>query len=187
MQKNNSNKIETELVNKIISVAYGEAGLIDRIVVLWEAVRNENVKQLLEDFRTTANGVHKLKQIELPEYITEKVSKKIAIKTESESFFSKIPLAFFLLFSRKLIPVAAAGIIILAVVSFFIFREPEPTHKYTKAEIELAEKQFKQSLAIVGKVFKRTEEKLDRDILKTKVSKQVNKGLIIVHDYITGG
>ncbi len=68
-----------------------------------------------------------------------------------------------------------------------LFYKPQPKPKYTKAEIELAQKQFEHSLAIVGKVFQDAEEKLDTEVISKHVSKPLNKGLDFLNDYLIGG
>ena len=79
------------------------------------------------------------------------------------------------------------GVVVLSVISFLIFNEPEPTYKYTKAEIELAEIQLKQSLAIVGKVFTKAERNFSQDILNKQLNKTLNKGYYLVNNILTGG
>ena len=75
----------------------------------------------------------------------------------------------------------------LAIISFFLFRQPATTYKYSKAEIELAQQQLGESVAIVSKVFTKAEQKLDKEILNKHVSKQLNKGLNLVNEYLIGG
>jgi lipopolysaccharide export LptBFGC system permease protein LptF len=82
---------------------------------------------------------------------------------------------------------AAVAIISLTIFSFLIFNEPAPTHQYTKAEIELAENQLKQSLAIVGKVFTKAEKNFSEDILNKQLNKKLSKGYYLVNNILTGG
>jgi len=187
MQENISNKIDAKLIDKIISVAYRDGSMTDKIIVAWKAAGDDNVKNLLEEYRATFNKVSKLKQVDLPEYVTEKVEEKIGFQKSEGSFSGNITFSFFNIFSGKAVPVAAAGIVILAFVSFLIFREPVPAHKYTKAEIELAEYQLKQSLAIVGKVFTKAEKNFSQDILNKQLNRRLNKGYYLVNNILTGG
>ncbi len=187
MQKKPSNKIEIELVDKIISVAYGDASIIDKIVVIWKAVSDENVKNILEEYRATADKVRKLQNLNLPDYVIENVSKKISSQKTEEGIFAKISFSSFTIFSRKAIPLTASGIIVIAIISFLIFNKSTPTHQYTKAEIELAENQLKQSLAIVGKVFTKAEKNFSEDILNKQLNKKLSKGYYLVNNILTGG
>jgi hypothetical protein len=187
MQKKPSNKIEIELVDKIISVAYGDTSIIDKFIVMWKAASDENVKNILQEYRATAKKVRKLQSSMLPDYVIENVSNKISLQKTEESIFTRISFTFFTIFSRKAIPLAVSGIISLTIFSFLIFNEPAPTHQYTKAEIELAENQLKQSLAIVGKVFTKAEKNFSEDILNKQLNKKLSKGYYLVNNILTGG
>lgn len=187
MQENISNKIDAKLIDKITSVAYRDGSMTDKIIVAWKAASDDNVKNLLEEYRATSNKLRKLKQLDLPEYVIEKVEEKIGFQKPEGSFSGNISFSFFNLFSGKAFPVAAIGIVILAFVSFLIFKEPVPAHKYTKAEIELAEYQLKQSLAIVGKVFTKAEKNFSQDILNKQLNRRLNKGYYLVNNILTGG
>ena len=73
------------------------------------------------------------------------------------------------------------------IVSFFVFRTPAPANKYSKAEIELAEKQFRQSMAIVGEAFKNAENSFSHEVLTKQVNKNLNRGSYLVNNILTGG
>ena len=89
--------------------------------------------------------------------------------------------------SRPLLSAGVAGMIIIAIVSIMFLNRPQPQHKYTKAQIELAEKQFKESLAIVGRVFSQAEKKFDEDVLNNQINKSLGKGFNLVNDILIGG
>ncbi|MBT8380003.1 MAG: hypothetical protein KJN64_12320 [Ignavibacteria bacterium] len=181
------NKIETELADKIINVAYGDASIADKIIVMLKAAKNENVNNLLEEYRATASKIRKLNELQLPDYLVENVHNNIKGKSNAENILSKISTSFIATFSRKAIPLAASGVIALAVISLLIINEPAPTHKYTEAQIEVAENQLKQSLAIVGKVFIKAEKNFSQDILDKQLNKTLNKGYYLVNNILTGG
>jgi hypothetical protein len=185
MQENILNKIDPKSIDRIICVAYKDGSIIDRIIVAWKAAGDDNVKNLLEEYRASFNKVRKLKQVDLPDYVIKKVEEKMSLQKSAGSFFGNLAFSFFNIFSSK--AVAAAGIVILALVSFLIFRQPVSAHKYTKAEIELAEYQLKQSLAIVGKVFTKVEKNFSQDIINKQLNRTLNKGYYIVNNILTGG
>lgn len=187
MREKVPNRNETELLNKVNRVAYGDARLMEKITILWKAARDENLKHLLDEYKTTAKNVRKLEQVELPDYIIQNVNAKISSPKESENLLTKISFAFFTFFSKRAIPVTAVSIVLITLMSFFLFKEPAPTHKYTKAEIELAENQLKKSLAIVGKVFTKAEESFSQDILNNQINKTLNKGYYLVNNILIGG
>ncbi len=187
MLENISNKIEPKLIDKIICVAYKDGSIIDKIIVTWKAAGDDNVKNLLGEYRATFDEIKKLKQVDLPDYVIEKVEKNMSLQKSERRFFGNITFYFFKIFYIKAVPVAAAGIVIIAFISFLIFRQPVPAHTYTKAEIELAEYQLKQSLAIVGKVFTKAEKNFSQDILNKQLNRTLNKGYYLVNNILTGG
>ena len=93
----------------------------------------------MEEYKTTANSVHGTKKEELPEYVIESVRRRIEFENESENLISKI---YFALFTKPIYTAAVVGIFVLAIISMFIFRQPAAIHKYSKAEIELAQRQL---------------------------------------------
>ncbi len=183
MQENISNKIDEKLLDKIIAVAYGDAGLYDRMVVWIISKREPEIEKLLAEYKLTAKSVHQLVETELPESSLSSVRQRIAGKTQND-FIGSIIYSFA---SKPLLSAGAVGIIIITIFSVLLFYNPAPEQKYTKAEIELARKQLGESLAIVNKVFQNTEKTLDAEVISKHVSKPLNKGLIYLNDYLIGG
>ena len=182
-----SNNLDHKVIDKIIRVAYGDAGIFDWLHIRLKSLTNNEIKSLLEEYRQTANVVHKLKGEEVPEHITERMKSITGGKIKSESLTSKILLAIFSFFSNKAIHAAVVGILIIVIVSMFIFKEPTPAHKYSKAEIELAQKQFQKSLAIVGRTFQKAEKSFSEEILKNQINKNLNRGYYLVNKILIGG
>ncbi len=60
MQEKNSNKIDEKLLEKIIAVAYSDAVWYDRMVVRINAMRNPEIKELLDEYKLmgTVMGTH---------------------------------------------------------------------------------------------------------------------------------
>ena len=79
------------------------------------------------------------------------------------------------------------GILILLIVSFLLVRVPTQTPKYSKAEIELAEKQLKQSFAILGKAFQTAEKSFSEEVLNNQINKKLNRGYYLVNNILIGG
>ncbi len=184
MQEHISNKIDAKLLDKIIAVAYSDAGLYDRLVVWMKARREPEIKKMLDEYKLTASSVHSLDEKKLPEANLKSVYHKIGQRGKTKPVVSSIHPFFF---SKPLVSSAAIGVIIITIVSVLLFYNPKPEHKYTKAEIELAQQQLGESLAIVNKVFQNTEKTLDADVISKHVSKHLNKGLIYLNDYLIGG
>jgi len=188
MQEKNSNKIDEKLLDKIIAVAYKDAGLYDRLIVWMNARKDQEIKKFLNEYKLTASSVHSLDEEKLPEANLKSVYHKIG-KIEKPK--PAVPFIHSFIhsfdFSKPLITSAAIGLFIIAIVSVLLFYNPQPDQKYSRAEIELAQKQFEHSLAIVGKVFQDAKEKLDTEVISKHVSKPLNKGLDFLNDYLIGG
>ena len=65
-----------KLLEKIISVAYGDASFIDKIKIQRLAKKNKEVKELWESYRQTAAEVHKLKEEECPNELLVAIENK---------------------------------------------------------------------------------------------------------------
>ncbi len=188
MRENISNKIDEKLLDKIIVVAYGDAGLYDRLIVWINARRDPAIKKLLDEYKLTASSVHSLDEKKLPEGNIKSVYHKIGQREKSRPDLPFIHSFIHpLFFSKSLVSSAAFGIIIITIVSVLLFYNPQPEQKYTRAEIELAQQQLGESLAIVNKVFQNTGKTLDAEVISKHVSKPLNKGLIYLNDYLIGG
>jgi len=184
MQENISNKIDEKLLDKIIAVAYNDAGFYDRVVVWINSRRDPEIEKLLYEYKLTASYVHSLEEKMLPEANLKSVYHKIGRRENPEP---AVPFIYSFIFSKPLVSSAVMGFFIVTIVSALLFYKPQPEQKYTKAEIELAQQQLGESLAIVNKVFQSTEEKIDVEVLSKHVSKPLNKGLIYLNDYLIGG
>jgi len=162
MQDKKLNSISEEILDKIIAVAYKDTSLNDRISIYFLAKRNPKVKKLLIEYRETAGNVKKVPLEECPDSVIN--SLKIETRKEKKSFFIK--------------PVYAFAIIVLfvsALVFVLTNQNKEKETVYSKVEVEQAEIQVKTSLAILNKVFKKTENLIEDDILPKRVGKPIQK------------
>ncbi|MFI5237159.1 MAG: hypothetical protein ACHQLA_04415 [Ignavibacteriales bacterium] len=181
------NKIDQKLIDKIVSTAYGDAGIVDRLIVYWKAFQDDRIKMLFQDQKNIATAVQRVKQEETPIHLTQAVKGLTTNEKQAGFLISNIQHLLFILFEKRTIAFALLGIIFAIVISFLIFREPEYTKKYSHAEIELAEKQFKLSLAIIGKAFEKAEKSFSDDILDKQINKKLNKGYYLVNNILIGG
>ena len=90
MQENISNKIDETLLDKIIAVAYGDAGLYDRMVVWIKARRYSEIELILSEYKLTAQSIHHLGESELPESIINSVRQQIKTKPRNNFIGSLI-------------------------------------------------------------------------------------------------
>ena len=174
-------KIDEQLHDKIISVAYGDAGLIDKIKIYLLANNNVEVKSLLNEYKSTSKAVHSIEKEFMPEELLARIKTETGIKNnENRSFFFDF---YSFIFSRPVISAAAAVILIAVIITSAFLKGPGLSNStYSPEEIALANKQAKQALAIVGKVFNQTEKAIKNDILAKRVGQPINKGLTIVND-----
>ncbi len=178
-----SNLINEKLIASIICVAYGDAGIAEKIKVYFYSLINPRVKELLEEYRETAGAVHSYKKVECPAVVIQTVRNKIYKYEKAarrKNSFTGV------LFARPLVTTASAFVII-AVISFFVLKKQPAEKQYSKAEVIKAEEQVKQSLAIVGKVFKRTENRLTEDVLEKQVAPPFKKSFDTINNLLNGG
>jgi len=184
----NINKnIDKELIDKIISVAYGNANLKDKILIKKSASKDEEIKNLLNEFKSTANSfansLKEFKNIKCPDYLIQNAQRKIKLEEEN----SKLSLndIFNSLFANKAkIFLTAASVI--AFLVFTILFNPENANKYSSSEIKKAEIEATKTLAFVGSILNNSNKKFVNEILPKKVSKPVNDGIKIVNNLFDG-
>jgi hypothetical protein len=187
MPAKESNNMNQKLIDKIINVAYGDTRIIDWIYIHLRSLSDKEIKSMLMDYKNTVKAVHHLKQEEVPDHILEKVNGRVKSATTGNTISSGISYGFFSFFGKKAIPATILAIILVSVISFFLLRAPEPTHKYSKEEIELAETQLKQSLAIVGKAFQKAKKSFNEEIINNQLNKNLNRGYYLVNNILIGG
>ena len=187
MQKKELNSLDQKLIDRIINVAYGDAGFFELIYVHFKSISNNEIKSLLDEYRRIAKKVHNIKQEEVPNYISEKINNIAGGTNKQDSIFSRISSGFFYFIGNKAVPATVFGLIFIVVISFFALKEQTPTYKYSKSEIELAQKQFKQSLAIVGRTFQKAEQSFNKEVLQNQINKNLNRGYFLVNNILTGG
>lgn len=170
--QNKKNNLNEETLNKIISTAYKDAGLVDRLKVYFLTKKDAEAKKIFNEYRITAQRVKNIQLDKYPGSLVKAI--KIMPGKEKKSFGFKPVFAVSLL----------AAIITITVI-WFNLKEADPV--YSEAEIELAEKQMKESLVIVNKVFKKTEDLILEEVLQERIGKPVNKSLKIINNVLTGG
>lgn len=172
--------MDEQLHDKIISVAYGDAGLLDKIRIHLLARKNGDVRNLLEEYRSTSAAVRSIEKDYLPEELIDGVKSRIGIEEKNDrSFFLDF---YSFVYSKPIVSAAAATVLIAVIITSTFLKGPDLSQTYSPEEIALADKQVKQALAIVGKVFNQTENALKNDILGKRVGQPINKGLNVVND-----
>jgi hypothetical protein len=167
-------KIDEEVLNKIIAAAYKDGGLVERIKVHLLSKKYPEVKRIFDEYRATAEKIKNVPLDKCPGSVVESIQTKTA---NQNKFFILKPAYIF----------AAAFLVVTITASLIWFKSKEEKPVYTKAEIELAEEQVKESLAIVNKVFKKTENLIQDEVLPERVGKPIRKSLTIINDVLIGG
>ena len=173
-------KIDEELHNKIINAAYGDAGIFDKIKIYFLAKKYPEVKFLFDEYRATSKAVHSIEKEFMPDELLEKVKIKAGSKEpQKNSFFFDF---YSFVFARPAVSAFAAAVLIIIIITSAFIKEPGFESQYSKEEVALANKQTKQALAIIGKVFSNTEKTLKNDILAKRVGQPINEGLNMVNN-----
>ena len=174
--------MDEKLLNRIITVAYGEASFLERRKINALAKRDKEVELMLQKHTEIALRSRNIEMESLPGEILENVKNLNDLKKAREkSLFYDI---YSFIFMRPAVSAAILSIFILALVSTFIFKRPEIHEQYSKQEIELADKQVKQSLALIASVFKKTTSTVEKDILTDRVSKPIKESFNLVNEYL---
>jgi hypothetical protein len=178
MKQISSHKISEQLLNKIISAAYNDAGIWDKMRILITAKRDAKIKKIFDSYKSTAAEVHK---------IQEEIFSNTRLKSTEYEMPGKIELKNnFVLdlvniaITKPIISTAAVILLVgLLIVSLLQTRTIE--YNYSQTEIESAHQKAKQAFAIIGKVFNETKITLEEDVLNEKVVMPINEGFEIIN------
>lgn len=182
---NSAGEIKEEILQEIISVAYNDASFFQKRGVERLTAEYPEVKKILEEYRQTAKSVRSLDVDNCPEEIVQIVQIRTGNdKKQSQSFFFDL---YSFIFSKPIVSFSATAVILaVLVVSIFIEREPvEP--RFTEAEIELANKQAKETLVLVSNIFNKTKNSIKSEIITKHVVEPINKGVDQINDLFSEG
>ena len=176
--------VDEKLLNRIISVAYGDANLLDKIRIYFLASRNKNINRLLVEYKITARAISNLEQNECPDDIIENIKDRTG--AEEKELFSPVIRFLYSLIYKPLLTTAVVLILVGGIALFVLFNNMNG-NEYSEKQVQLAEKQVKQSLVLVNKIFNRTTNKLENDILKKQVARPVHEGVATINELFSGG
>lgn len=178
-------KITEELKDKIISVAYNDASLRDRIMIRILAKRHSEVKKIHGEFKSTADSVHSIPERKCPDELLYTIKNASGIRNNKKrSFLLEL---YTIIFSRPTMSAAVSALVVLVLLSALIIERPKVEETYSRSEIELANRQVKESLAIVGRIFKKTETAIKKEVLTNLVGKPLKQGMSIVNNLFIEG
>lgn len=163
--------------HKIIDAAYGSAGLIDRLMVWYYTKKSTEANELFQKYKRTACGVKSLKQDECPDDILNS-----ALLEASRLGKRKHKFNFADIFLSKGFAFGSVVMIVSAItLSVYYQRNKSADEVYSREQIELAEKQTREALAIVGKVLNNSKTILKDEVLYKQVSKPINVSIRTVN------
>ena len=176
--------MDEKLLNRIISVAYGDATIAEKVKIYFLSRNNEEVKTTLEKYKLTAQQINNLDLEECP----KEIIKNTASFTEQNVTKEKSILfdLYTFIFGRPALASMIATVFILAIISTFVFNRPEIKQQYSPQEIELADTQVKQSLVMIAAVFNKTRTTIETEILTEQVGVPVHKGFNLVNNLFIG-
>ena len=162
-----------KLIEKIISVAYGDAGFADRLYINIMALKDKEVKMLLAEYRNTAREVHAINEEELSEDTVKQIYAKAGIKPAGRLSFAGDMFSFF--YTRPLVATASAFVLIALLVTTIFIKNRQPEITYSQEQIEQAGRQTKEVFAAINEVFSNAGTLVKDDVLKDRVAKPLNE------------
>lgn len=185
MVSKKSYELNEEMLNKIISVAYGDATFKDKFIVMRAAKQNPEIYKVFTSYKQTAKEVDVLREEEYPDDLLRNIVKKNFPKAKNTNSF--LFDFYSVVFSRPFISATTTIILIGAIITTLIINKPvQYNYKYSEAEIISADKQVRQAFNIVGKFFKQTQSTLENEIMGERVAKPINEGIGIVNNILEG-
>ena len=155
-------QIEEKILDQIINAAYGDATIMQKISLYVKMLSNKELKIVYNDYKLTAQQVHKIK--------LEETELDIGIISNTISRITSF------VFAKPLNVSSASLALLLAAVTFFLMLNKNSGVNYTQSEMIQAELDMKYSLAIVGKVFTSAENRLNKEIIDDKIRRPIKKG-----------
>lgn len=178
-----SSELNKKMKKKIISVAYNDTNLMDKISVYLSAQRNEAIRAELKNCKRIAEAVHSLED-ECPEELLThlKLNNIPAPKTKNSIIVDFISI----LINKPAASALTVVALILTITISVILNRPVQK-QYTESEIELANKQTRYALSLIGNIMNETKEKLENEVIKEHVVKPISSGIELVNKLFIKG
>ncbi|MBS3944502.1 MAG: hypothetical protein KGZ42_03315 [Melioribacter sp.] len=183
MKKTKSFELGDDLKKKIISVAYGDANILDRVYVLWLARTNKNVKKDLDEVKRTAELVHSMEEQCPDELIARLKLNKYPVPKSKSSILTDF---ISIIINRPAASVFVTIALLITVVLSIILNRPAK-QQYSHTEIQKANEEARYALQLIGNVMTNTKEKLEKEIITEHVVKPIGQGIEIVNKLLIKG
>ena len=178
-----SYKITEMLYNKIVSVAYGEGSILDKVRIRYLAAKDNEIKKIFLASQNIAKAVRNLDEEQFPEEILKKVEGKTILLKSTGSFFLNDFIS--ILLAKPLVSTVTAILVVTTITLSLLMNKPSDT-VFSRDEIVNADKQARYALAIVNKIFTQTNSTLKEEVLTNRVSKPFNDGYNFINNLIEG-
>ena len=162
--------MKDDLLRKIIETAYGEAPLLTRWSIKIKAKISDEVNETLTRYSKTAAHVKNIEKEKCPDTLVNKVLTEV-----NDEKRKKHNPDFRLVFTARRFAVGLTALAVIVITTSVYYTEKKKAEDvYTQEQIELAEKQTKEALAIVGKLLNNSKNTLKEDVLYKQVGKPLN-------------
>lgn len=174
-----------KLKEKIISTAYGTAGLTERLIVWLEVMKNPEALKALKEYKKTATAVHSLMPEKCPEESVRKITTKINSCRQKRKAF-RMNLSGIL--NTRAFAFSIVSVLTIALAVTFYWQEKKRTEEvYSQEQVELAEQQTKVALAIVGKILNSSKTILKDEVIYKQVSRPISASIKTVNSLFNKG
>lgn len=177
-----SSEMDENLINRIISAAYKDSSVWQRLLIMWKAERDPKVKELYLEYKRTAGMLHRYKEEPCPESLIRR-AEELTIHEENRSHSFLLDL-YEALFSKPVWSAAMLAVIVSVISVSIYLRQNEQPRPYSQKEIAAANEQASMVLKMVGNILSRTKSTVMNEILPEKVSRPINKSLTVVKNLI---
>jgi hypothetical protein len=161
-----------KLAEKIISVAYNDAGFIDTMHIKILALRDREVRALLNEYRGTAREVHSIKEDELSEERTEQLYTQAGTRPKGKPAFLPDILSAFV--ARPVISsVTAVAVVALLITTMFV-KNRTAESAYSDEEVIKAAAQTRQVFEVLNRAFDDAKTIVEDKVLKENVARPIN-------------
>ena len=174
----------------IINAAYGSANLLGKMKAKKLMKENPVLKDIYNEYKSTADSVHELEKDKMPDTILQNTEKttEVNITRKEYSFFNDLAVIFF---SKPQLAFIATAIVAALLIFSVITKQNNSIDfdksEYTKNEVELANRQAKQTLMLVSQILSSTQASVTEDIIPNRVIKPINESFEYVNDLFKNG
>lgn len=162
-----------KLLEKIISAAYGDAGLMDKLYIYMLSLRNREVRDILNEYRSTAREVHSIKEEELSEDKVGMLYAQAGSKRRGKSAFLFDILSIFT--AKPVVASVTAFAVMALIITTMFVKNRQPEAVYTDEQIITAAAQTRQVFQIINEAFDNAKVVVEDKVLKENVAKPINE------------